>query len=205
MKKDETINVLDSDNGLFFTKWPHVFNTLSLKYAVPDSFLVTLLFLWSATVGSINHGDGEIALSQIPVRPRYLRKYIEALVRARFFEKVQAGPESEKGSWYSYDDEKTAEDWDAFFSSVARVCALGGLDDDLSPDKFAKLVDTTKPQPMPRQLIQLRDGAYDGETPIPMDEKTRARADEVIRGFDRLARRKLQESGHPRKGKKARA
>ncbi len=98
-----------------YVRWPHLFNVLALKYDVPPSLLLTLLFLWDRTVGTGND-FGDVALSQIPVRRQEKVKWLAAFVAANFFErqKSKSGGRTQEGSFYVYNN-PSADEWDEFF------------------------------------------------------------------------------------------
>src|SRR6185369_10298071 len=79
--------------GLFdqgWTAWPHEFNRLMRKYRIAYSFYITLLFLWSATVGNNDDCCGTLALTQIPARRKHVEKWIAALCASGFFAQHKA-------------------------------------------------------------------------------------------------------------------
>ena len=118
--------------------WPHLFNRLALEYAVPESLVMTLLFLWDRTVGS---GDdfGDCALSQIYARPRERSKWLAALTASGFFEctKAKSGGADQHGSFYVYKN-PTADEWDEFFRRAGIVKKAPNWDKVL-PEKFGRL------------------------------------------------------------------
>ena len=130
-----------------FTMWPHLFTVLAREHAVSKDFLVTLLYLWDATVGSIQHRErpkdanpqGRISLSQIPVRHHQRDKWLLALIASGFFRRIdKAGPSDKKGSLYEYENETTPEEWRAFFAK-AGFCEEWSGDslDDMPAARFA--------------------------------------------------------------------
>jgi len=123
-----------------------VANVLARDYEVSLDLLVTLVYLWDATVGSARHKErpagsnpqGRIAASQIPVRHHYRNKWLHALLASGFFKRVEkAGPAEKKGSLYEYENETTPEEWKAFFAKAGFVTALKGDLDDVSTARFA--------------------------------------------------------------------
>ena len=120
--------------------WPHLFNVLTNKYAVPPSFFITLNFLWDRTVGSKDTPCGDIALSQIPGRRQEKVKWLAALVSARFFERVktQPGGKDQEGSFYAYDVKVTADEWDEFFKRAAMLASFPKWDE-VKGEVFSRL------------------------------------------------------------------
>ena len=157
-KKPPRTWLVDAEAGHTWTQWPHFFNYLHFRYNTPHSLFVTLSFLWSAVTGK-EWPEGQIALSQIPVEGRKLRKWIEAFLAAKIFElPYGAEPEgSQEGSTYQY-KETSFHEWEAFFDLAARVKALGGLSDDVPAKAFGKLFVGIKP---PRKTVEA----------IPADER----------------------------------
>jgi hypothetical protein len=128
-----------------YSRWPHLFNVLALKYNVPDSFILTLLFLWDRTVGSGEEEAGDCALSQIPVNPRWKKKWIAALVAAGFFTctREESGGRNQRGAFYVYNN-PPAEAWAKFFFSAGNLCshprAVAGIPwNKLPTERFARL------------------------------------------------------------------
>jgi hypothetical protein len=118
---------------------------------------VTLVYLWSAVTGG-DWPEGQIALSQIPVEGRELRKWIEALIAAKIFA-MPYGPEpegSQTGSTYEYLS-TTEEQWHAFFDLAARVKALGGLRDEVTAQEFGKAFAHIK---TPKRNVQPGEGQF---------------------------------------------
>lgn len=189
-KPKEWITILDHEQHFTWTKWPHLFNRLFLKYNVPDSFLTFLMFLWSATVGSIDHWSGAIAMSQFPIRNPYARKYIAALVKAGIFTQEKAGAHDRKGSEYEYND-TSRQEWEDFFAMLAIVVDFGGLDDKITPDQFAALVAKGKAA----EPVQLRDGT-DGSKLLPLDPAVSAKVREIEARLKELASRKPKAGGN---------
>jgi hypothetical protein len=180
-KKSTGIPVLDE---MAWGRWPHYLTKLMHFYAVPPSFCVATLFLWDATVGSADGPCGEIALSQIPVRTRELRKYLAAYCKAGFFEKIPAKYGSPKGSDYWYDEKKTPEEWHRFFDAIAKACELGGLADNVKPESFGNMVASamrdSKPVPPSGPVV-------------PVDDSTKARVQEAQSRINALGKRKAKD------------
>jgi hypothetical protein len=121
-------------------KFPHFFTYLLRKYPVPHHFLLTLLFLWDATVGSSDSPIGQISLSQIPVRNRERNKWLAAFVAVGFWEVVKAKPSDggKSGSMYVYNESTTPEAWETFFMAASRAQHFPGWDD-VSTEQFAQM------------------------------------------------------------------
>lgn len=115
LKEATHIAALDA---LAWGRWPHLFTVLAREYKVPTEFFITLIFLWDATVGSKSSPSGKLALSQIPGRERTVGKWLAALEAAEFFTVEKAGPHDHEGSTYTYNEETTAESWEAFFEKA---------------------------------------------------------------------------------------
>jgi hypothetical protein len=121
--------------------WPHLFTPLALEYDVPPHFLITLLFLWEATVGADRDAPcGNLALTQIPVRVRESRKWLAAFVAAGFFTVRPAKLGDKTGSFYEYRSATTAKEWEGFFAAVDVIFKFPGDMDKLSPAAFSKLI-----------------------------------------------------------------
>jgi len=115
-KLSQTIAVADVGG---FVMWPHCFTRWAQKYKPPDHFLLTLLFLWDATV---NHKmRGRLAISQIPVRKRDAVKWLAAFELCGFFTVAKAGPRDLKGSLYAYKPDTDPDDWEVLFEWAAWI------------------------------------------------------------------------------------
>ena len=124
----------------YWTAWPHEFNRLMLRYQISHSFLITLLYLWAATVGSSDDCIGNLALTQIPARRKHVEKWLEALVQSGLFRVHKAKLGSQEGSAYCYQESSTFEDWDLLFKVLAHLEFFGGLDDKFSVKQFGEMV-----------------------------------------------------------------
>jgi len=125
-----------------FVEWPHEFNRLMRNNPkVPPSFWITLLHLWSATVGSRSHKWGRISFSAIPVRSKSARKFIAALCEAGFFwcTAGRYGGHTES-TRYQIQPDKMLVDWERFLDALSWAIHFGGLEDDVPTRKFGKLV-----------------------------------------------------------------
>ena len=141
LKTSQTIAVVDVGGFVF---WPHYFTRWAQKYKPPDHFLLTLLFLWDATVGEVGKGKGargRLALSQIPVRERDSTKWLAAFEACGFFTVVKAGPRDLKGSLYEYKLDADPCDWEALFEWAAWITEATSPRswDKVSPTAFGAL------------------------------------------------------------------
>jgi hypothetical protein len=129
-----------------YGRWPHLFNALATEYPVPDSFMVTLLFLWDRTVGSGEEAAGDCAMSQIPVNERWRSKWIAALVASGFFtiaREADLGGRNQRGAFYVYNN-PPAEAWAKFFWLASTLCSEAGFNpklpwNALPPARFAAM------------------------------------------------------------------
>lgn len=127
----------------YWTPWPHDFNRLMMKYQISHSFLVTLIYLWQATVGSGDDTCGYLALRQIPVRRKHAEKWLAALCESGLFTVEKAKLGSQDGSRYEYREDATMKDWETLFHRLAEIEKLGGLEDKFRVEKFGKMVANT--------------------------------------------------------------
>jgi hypothetical protein len=143
------VPVLDE---MAFGRWPHLFTVLAVKYKVPDHFLITLLFLWEATMGKSASGSGDLAIPQIPVRERTARKWLAALCAAGFFEKDEVEPGDTTGATFAYNVNTTPKAWHKFFAAAAMASYFPNWDA-VSPKEFATLlasaIQRRTPPPLP--------------------------------------------------------
>lgn len=123
-----------------FARWPHLFCRLAQRYDVPSDMLLTLLFLWDATVGANVEGMDDVARSQIPVRKQTRTKWLAALEAAHFFDKVKAksGGANQTGSFWAYVFEVTEEEWEEFFWTASVLYKRTDNWDKVSTANFAK-------------------------------------------------------------------
>ena len=121
-----------------FAMWPHAFTIYARRYDVPDHFLITLLYLWDATVGS---GDacGDLAIGQIPVRERTVRKWLAAFCAVGFFEEQKRKPGEKRGSFFAYQKNTSPEAWEKLFK-VAGLAQYFGNWDEMTPERFGKFI-----------------------------------------------------------------
>ena len=166
----------------YWTPWPHEFNRLMLKYQVSQSFFVTLMYLWTATVGSSDDTCGEIALTQIPARRKHVQKWIAALCESGFFEVEKAKLGSQEGSFYSYKESTTPEAWELLFAVLAKIEVFGGLDDSFTVTNFGKMVG--------RVFHPRNEPALPGESPVPVDETIKQKVAAFEAALTRATRRK---------------
>ena len=127
----------------YWTAWPHEFNRLMLRYQISHSFLITLLYLWAATVGSSDDCIGNLALTQIPARRKHVEKWLgkKHLSNPAFLGCIRQSWGAKEGSAYCYQEESsTFEDWDLLFKVLAHLEFFGGLDDKFSVKQFGEMV-----------------------------------------------------------------
>lgn len=139
-EKSTGIRVLDEEG---FGMWPHLFTTLFLRYRPPEHFLISLLYLWEATVGhDKNDPAGHLAFSQIPVREREAYKWVAAFCAIGFFTVTKPKQGEKKGSFYEYNVDTAPGQWEALFAAAAALASLPCWDE-VSPERFSKLVKST--------------------------------------------------------------
>jgi hypothetical protein len=168
-----------------WTAWPHEFNRLMLKYQISHSFYVTLLYLWSATVGnSKDDAYGTLALTQIPARRKHVQKWIAALCQhgSCFFLEHKASRGSQEGSLFTYREHTTLSDWEKLFEVLAQIELLGGLDDNFTVKKFGQLVASN--------FDSENESAAQTEDIPPLDDATKRKATAALEAFESATRRK---------------
>jgi len=165
----------------YWTPWPHEFNHLMLRYQISHSFLITLLYLWAATVGSSDDCIGNLALTQIPARRKHVEKWLEALVKSGLFRVHKAKLGSQEGSLYCYQESSTFEDWDLLFKVLARLEFLGALDDTFSVKQFGRLVASA----FNSGEVRLPDGAC-----VEVDDVTKRKIEYIDDALNEGVRRK---------------
>ena len=140
--KFSDVPLLVSSDGFYWIPWPHEFNRLMRAYPkVPHSFWITLMHVWGATVGSVDGQSGLLAISQIPVRAKDARKWIErALTVAGFFRRKVAGQGDKEGSAFYVGEPKGRAEWEAFLESLSWVVEFNGLGTKVTTKRFGKLV-----------------------------------------------------------------
>lgn len=120
--------------------WPHLFTRLAIKYDVPAHFLITLLYLWEATVGADRDAPcGYLARKQIPVRARESRKWLAAFCAAGFFTERRAKLGDKTGTFYEYKSATTAKEWEGLFAAAGVFSKLPDWDQ-LTAERFSKLI-----------------------------------------------------------------
>lgn len=122
-----------------YGRWPHWFTVLATKHKVPPDFIVTLLYLWDATVGRSEACEGDLAVSQVPVRARNVRKYLAAICRAGLFEVLESKSGDKTGDFFVYNDAATPETWETFFRVIGTASRFGGWDK-VSPETFGGFI-----------------------------------------------------------------
>jgi hypothetical protein len=119
-----------------FSRWPHLFNVLAERYPVPDHLLITLLWLWNGTVGRNAAGSGDLAVAQVPVRERNVRKWLKALCAVGFFETDGVEPGDRTGATFTYKKDTSPDAWRQFFEAAAFYNHFPNWDA-VSPERFA--------------------------------------------------------------------
>ncbi len=122
-----------------YGRWPHAFMIWATRHSVPDHFLITLMYLWDATVGSSDDYSGDLAIAQVPVRERTVRKWLAAFCAVGFFEEKKRKPGDKKGSIFVYESSTTPSAWERMFK-VAGLAERFGNWDSMPPDKFGKFI-----------------------------------------------------------------
>src|SRR4051812_22130431 len=122
-----------------YGRWPHAFMVWATRHDVPEHFLITLLYLWDATVGSGDDCCGDLAISQVRGRERTIRKWLAAFCAAGFFEEKKRNPGDKKGSMFVYNQNTTPEAWERMFKAAGLAQHFGNWDE-MSPEKFGKFM-----------------------------------------------------------------
>ena len=168
--------------ALYWSPWPHEFNRLMMKYQISHSFLVTLLYLWQATVGSGDDTCGHLALTQIPVRRKHAEKWLTALCKSGLFKVDKAKLGDQTGSFYEYREDATLKEWERLFYVLAQLELLGGLDDNFTVKKFGQLVASNfKPE---------NKTATQAEGVFPLDDAAKRKAKAAFEAFESATLRK---------------
>lgn len=152
LTKDKATGIAVVDE-FAFTMWPHAFNIWAARYKVPDHFLIALLYLWDATVGT-GDASGDLSIGQVPVRERTVRKWLAAFCAAGFFEEHKLPSGSRRGSFFVYQEKTSPEAWEQLFKVAGLVQAFGDWDK-VSPERFAGLVARAAGADVPFSQAQL--------------------------------------------------
>jgi hypothetical protein len=122
-----------------YTRFPHFFVWMLRKWNPPAHFVLTLFYLWNATVGKKGL-VGNLAMSQIPVRTHERNKWMAAFVETGFFKLVRrAGPHDREGSVYEYNKDTTPREWELLFKAAWTANSFEGWDD-VSTESFARMM-----------------------------------------------------------------
>ncbi len=155
-----------------YMRWPHFFTWMMQKWNPPVHFVLTLFYLWNNTVGKKGL-VGNLAMSQIPVRPNERNKWMAAFVETGFFKvNRRAGPHDREGSVYEYNRDTTPLEWELLFKAAWMADHIEGWDD-LRTEDFAHM---------------MRRAVGKSVSPMTTEEKNRADAHQQKLTAKRLAR-----------------